>query len=359
MPAWRTMNFALIRKVIRTKGHASRQSPPAAPSASVSPSAPMVSSTPSAPSTPAAPLTPEVPKRKRFSKWGVGVIAAASAALLVAIATNGAENLWHTIYGLFDHSAPLVVSPATLQPGPGTAKPTPSTDNPPAIDQLPSEDLVSTRVENEYFLPGDLSISRLPKPADLSGDDLGQPTTSWTVELDITGTESLPAIITGITIHVISRSSPRVVTAVNSCWKDKCTPVFIPQTATAPGGMVPVVDVYANLDTQANNIDATSTGAYSFPFFVTNVALEDFALTVDDARASYRFVVLVDWVQGARSGQERIEDDDDGQPFSVTPDVIAHYYCYDYGRPRGYADVTNQRDVRSVCDEGTANRPRS
>jgi hypothetical protein len=134
--------------------------------------------------------------------------------------------------------------------------------------------------------------------------------------------------------------------------------VFIPQTETEPGGLVPIVDVYANLDTQAKNIDARSAGPYSFPFFVTNVALEGFVLTVDDARESSRFVVLVDWVQGARSGQERIENDDDGQPFSVTPDVIARHYCYDYGRPRGYADVTNQRDVRSVCDEGPANRPR-
>jgi hypothetical protein len=167
----------------------------------------------------------------------------------------------------------------------------------------------------------------------------------WRLDLNISGTGFLPTIITGMTIHIISRSHPRVVTAIDSCWQNNCTPELAPP----PAGtfMMPIRLFYADLDIQADNIDVLPYEGNHFPFIVTESDLEAYGLTVSATKAGCKFVVYVNWAQGRRSGQERI--DDNGQPFSAVPDMIAHNYCYDNGRPRGHADVTDQRAVSRVC----------
>ena len=287
------------------------------------------------------------PHRQRFIKWGAGVLAAAAATLSVAIATNSAADIWHHVYDLFNHPEPLVVSPASVAPTTGIAAPVPGT-NLPASSQPSRTIFVLIRDNVEYILPGNLSVSQLPKIGSLPKDTLQSPETSWILDLNITGTESSPTIITGMSIHIISRLHPRIVTVVSSCWQNKCTPTRSPLTSPPLGAVLPVRPFFANLDTGDNNVSITPEGKANFPFTVTEYDVESFSLTVSAETAGYMFVVYVNWVQGSRSGQWRV--DNFGQPFSVTPDFITNHYCYDSGRPRGYADVKDQNAVSRICD---------
>ena len=339
MHNWRTPSFRFPRIIFRILRRSNAQQSTPTPPSALTPS----STSQSAPQAP-VPTSPPTPSRKkRFLGWTAGIIAAATATLIVGIATN----TWHAVYGFFNHSVPIAVSPASVGPNGDPSSESPTPGNLPGAYGNSSEDLIPTQEDTTYYLTGDLSTPKLPKVASLAQKDIESPTTSWRLELNISGADSVPTVITGMTVHIIHRWSPQVVTVVHSCWQNKCTPVLA-SPPPRPYIIQPRL-FYADLDTSSVDIPARPKESANFPFAVTDQDLEDFELTVDDTQASYEFVVYVNWSQGKDSGTVTV-DNFDGQPFTIIPDVIAHSYCYDNGRPRGYADVTSKNDVRNLCD---------
>ena len=92
-------------------------------------------------------------RRRILLKWSTGVLAATSATLLVAIATDSASSLWHAIYNVFNHPMPLVVSPASIRPANAF-------DLSPGGDISASLQYLARRRDVESFLLGDDSTSR-------------------------------------------------------------------------------------------------------------------------------------------------------------------------------------------------------
>ncbi len=267
-------------------------------------------------------------RRKKFLAWSTGVLAATSATFLVVIATNGANAVYHFLNG----NNPLLVSPASVSPAGTTPKFHAAMD--------------LTRYDVEFFLPGNISIKNLPKVVDLRRRTLGPPVTSWDLSLNISGTDGRPVVITGMSVKVTYRAPPFTVTKIHSCWLKKCTPINPPQLVQ--GSEEVVRHVLADLDVPTSDVRVQLNGRGHFPFIVTDTNLEYFVLNVIATQCSCKFVVLVNWAQGGRSGQELI--DHNGQPFQVITERIARQYCYDRGRPRGYADVRDQKAVHRLCE---------
>jgi len=273
---------------------------------------------------------------KKFLKWGAGIFAAVLATWLASIATSGTNAVYRSIHQSPNINSPLLMPPASLSPG--------------NLRVLAHDDSV-------FFLPGSLSVSRLPKVADLRRRMLGPPVTSWYLTLNISGPNRLPVVITGMSIHIIHRALPRTVTVIHSCWRSKCTPTnagtsssgtAAGATSGSPsiGGLpVPVRAFAANLDVRASDINLRR---HYFPFKVTQLDVEAFRLDVTAIRCNCKWIVYVDWVQGKSSGRQAIEEK--GHPFRVDPYRIVRRYCYDSGNPRGYADIKNRKAVQRLCE---------
>jgi hypothetical protein len=264
---------------------------------------------------------------QKFLKWGGGVLALVASAILVAIATNG----WNAVLHFFTGNEPVVGSSGTLIPAPAVQK------------------NYHTRIDHVYDLSGTLSKSSLPRVSQLGRDAVTPPVTSWRLPVYLSGTTAQPVLITGMSVHIISRAPPRKLTTVHSCWDERCTPTRVLRgTNTADTLEMPTRLVSANLDAGSSNISVSPVGGAHFPFEVTRSAVEYFQLLVSAAKCACTWVVDVNWIQGAHSGEKQVENH--GSPFHVSADQIVRTYCYDSGKPRGYANVRNHRAVRRLCE---------
>src|ERR1700683_2085615 len=163
--------------------------------------------------------------RRKIIAWIAGVLATVSAAILVAAIPGAA----HAVFGLVGHhkasQGPIAISPTT--PRANEKMPTVG-EAAPEFSGMPPGGESYQQVEVQYYLPGAIPIKDLPAKFNPHKGTILPPTTSWTIDVNTLGNSSSPVIITGMSVHVISRAPEQPVTMVDSCWKDDCTPSLWP-----------------------------------------------------------------------------------------------------------------------------------
>lgn len=159
-------------------------------------------------------------RRRKMLAWSAGVLATVTAAILVTVIT-GAAHAVLSVVGHHRGQEPIAISPATPR---GAKASSPAASRAATRRTIPHSAESYQQVENQYYLPGAIREQDLPKVPNLHRSTIPPPTTSWMIDLNALGTSTSPVVITGMSIHVISRLPAQPVTMVDSCWKHDCTP---------------------------------------------------------------------------------------------------------------------------------------